>query len=141
MLTDDAIGAAILSIDKVIAASEIRFGRNTIYADIPEPASLACGGDRAAVERLLFSKIIGTYEDRGYDVRIDIQKARSVIYLFFDVKHDPGRASLLDKYISSRRIGDSAGDERKGLLQNLRSGKVPLRTGIKGSGSVSAPSL
>lgn len=130
MLTDDVIDAAVLSIDKVIASSEIRFGRNTIHVEIPEPAALACGGDRAAVERLLFSRIIRVYEERGYDTRILIQKSRAVLYLFFDVQHDPARARLLDKYISSRRVGDGAVTKRKGLLQDLRSGKAPLRTGI-----------
>lgn len=122
----DYLEGQLNNFDRIINAHPTTYGRNMIRLELPTAPDIA-GLERSDAQRVLYAQLAAIYCKRGFDARVSVQKTRSTLFLFFDVKISAEVDASLSRFLHSRTV-DEGSDQFRALAGN----REPLRRDVPG---------
>lgn len=89
-------------IDQTILKHNNFWGRNRIDYDLPIIFRIA-GIDDSIAQRMVYSSIIQSLKDRGFEVGLSVTTVKCTIFIMWDAEIDPKKLEVMDDIIRGAR--------------------------------------
>lgn len=90
-------------IDDKLLHADRSWGRNVVTVELPTSFSIH-GLGRQDGQRIIYSSVIRSLANREFDVRIQMDKARTTLYIAWDADLNREEVSAMNKLIRDHRI-------------------------------------
>jgi len=118
------IDGQVTGFDHIINAHPTRYGRNVIKLPLPTAPDIA-GLDRSDAQRALYAQLIAVYCARGFDARIQMDRIRAYLLLFFDVAIEASVDRAMSRLVGAREVSPDGNGAK--MYESLMNGTAPLR--------------
>lgn len=121
---DTIVREQLQIVDDRLLRSERSWGRNVIPVEIPSNFNIL-GLKRQDGQRLVYSTIIRSLANRGFDVGIHMDKDRTTLYIAWDANLNQEEIDAMNKLIGDHRL---MAEDIAGFRQpRAEKGKAPAR--------------
>ncbi len=104
-------------LDEKLQRSDQVWGRNVVQHELPVHMPIA-GLDKKDVQLLVYSAVVQSLRDRGFEVKILLEPARTVLYVAWVAGIDPAEVDAMGSIIRACRI------ERADVDRFVRAGEL-----------------
>jgi hypothetical protein len=142
---DALIGEQLRIIDDRLLRAGRAWGRNVVQVDLPTTLSLP-GLAKIDAQRLLYSTILRSLQERGFETRLLLEGERATLYVCWMTDLDVAEVAAMNALIKANRVAprDLATFLREGATPAPRAarqghGEVPARLTVSAAGQVMHP--